>query len=221
MSEFVPRLDALPDAQRHFWPRLAAVPSHFVLYGGTALALRLGHRQSVDFDFFSSQPFEPEQLHRHVGLESGAEVVQKTANTLSLRTAGSTVVRLSFFGGLNFGQVEPPDRCPDNGLYLAGLKDLMATKLNTVYQRAEAKDYVDIDALISAGCDLALGLACARAIYRNAFNPMLPLKALTFYQDGDLPGLPEDLQRRLNQAVERVRTLPEVSAWSERIRTLG
>ena len=55
---FTPRLDALPAAQRAVWPALGGVPDSFVLYGGTALALRLGHRTSVDFDFFSAEPIE-------------------------------------------------------------------------------------------------------------------------------------------------------------------
>ena len=61
-SGFYPRLDALGPAQRHLWSRLASTPSSFVLYGDTALALRLGHRASVDFDFFSSSSFQPDAL---------------------------------------------------------------------------------------------------------------------------------------------------------------
>jgi hypothetical protein len=212
-------LDALPLAQQQFWPQLGAVPKHFVLYGGTALALRLGHRQSVDFDFFTAMSFEPEQLQRQLRFAAEAEVLQKSGNTLSVRTPGTPEVRLSFFGGLTFGQVEPPDTCLDNGIYVAGLKDLMATKLNTVYQRAEAKDYLDIDALIRAGCTLAVGLACARAVYRNAFNAMLPLKALTFFSDGDLPSLPAVVKRRLARAVEATGEIPVMRACSDRILT--
>ena len=52
---FNPCFEILPSAQKNLWPELAGVPPHFVLYGGTALALRLGHRVSVDFDFFSSK----------------------------------------------------------------------------------------------------------------------------------------------------------------------
>lgn len=53
---FTPRLDVLPPAQQALWPRLrAAAGLGFVLYGGTAIALRLGHRASVDFDFFSAK----------------------------------------------------------------------------------------------------------------------------------------------------------------------
>lgn len=55
-----PRVDILPACQRQLWPELASVPRSFVLYGGTALALRLGHRQSVDFNFFQSSPLDAE-----------------------------------------------------------------------------------------------------------------------------------------------------------------
>jgi hypothetical protein len=61
-SSFEPRLDILPESQRLLWPELDAVPSDFVLYGGTGLALQLGHRVSEDFDFFSSLGFDPDRL---------------------------------------------------------------------------------------------------------------------------------------------------------------
>ena len=48
-ASFEPRLDILLDSQRELWPELEAVPSNFVLYGGTALALQLGHRVSEEF----------------------------------------------------------------------------------------------------------------------------------------------------------------------------
>lgn len=52
-------MDILPMAQRRLWPQLGNAPKlGFVLYGGTAIALRLGHRDSVDFDFFSERPLD-------------------------------------------------------------------------------------------------------------------------------------------------------------------
>ncbi len=60
---FVPCLDILPPAQRDLWPQLReASRMGFVLYGGTAIALRLGHRQSMDFDFFTERPFDQDRL---------------------------------------------------------------------------------------------------------------------------------------------------------------
>ena len=61
-KSFEPRLDILRESQLRLWPELDAVPSDFVLYGGTGLALQLGHRVSEDFDFFSSSGFEPDRL---------------------------------------------------------------------------------------------------------------------------------------------------------------
>jgi hypothetical protein len=52
-------MEILPPAQRLVWPDLAAAHRlGFVLYGGTAIALRLGHRSSVDFDFFTADPLK-------------------------------------------------------------------------------------------------------------------------------------------------------------------
>ena len=59
-SEFQPNLDTLPSAQRMLWSELSQIPSEFVLYGGTAVALHLRHRVSVDFDFFGNKVFDPD-----------------------------------------------------------------------------------------------------------------------------------------------------------------
>jgi hypothetical protein len=61
---FTPRLDILPPAQRTLWPHLIQVPGYFVLYSGTAIALRLGYRQSADFDFFSDVELDDGQKKR-------------------------------------------------------------------------------------------------------------------------------------------------------------
>jgi len=64
MPIFVPNLSMLPPPQVRLWQELGSTPESFKLYGGTALALRLGHRSSVDFDFFSNAPFDPDAWHR-------------------------------------------------------------------------------------------------------------------------------------------------------------
>ncbi len=55
------RRDILPEAQKALWPALQRMPEGFVLHGGTAIALRLGHRQSEDFDYFARRGFEPDR----------------------------------------------------------------------------------------------------------------------------------------------------------------
>ena len=59
MPFFAPKLDILPTAQRRLWEELKAIPAAFTLYGGTAIALHLGHRQSIDFDFFGVACIRP------------------------------------------------------------------------------------------------------------------------------------------------------------------
>ena len=49
-----PKIDILPAPQKSLWPQLKGVPKEFVLYRGTAVALRYGHRESIDFDFFTT-----------------------------------------------------------------------------------------------------------------------------------------------------------------------
>ena len=73
MPTFEPRLEILSESKLDLWPELAAVPSDFVLYGGTALALRLGHRVSEDFDFFSSEGFDPDRLQARLPFFQGLD----------------------------------------------------------------------------------------------------------------------------------------------------
>ena len=60
---FTPKPSVLPEPQRRRWAELRDTPKAFALYGGTALAFRLGHRQSEGFDFFSNEPFLPDSPH--------------------------------------------------------------------------------------------------------------------------------------------------------------
>jgi hypothetical protein len=73
---FAPNLGILPAPQRTLWPELRATPAGFTLYDGTALPLRLGHRTSIDFDFFSNDSFDPERLAASAPYLRDAEPIQ-------------------------------------------------------------------------------------------------------------------------------------------------
>jgi hypothetical protein len=120
LKVFVPRLDILPDAQKRLWPELAQTPDDFTLYGGTAIALRLGHRPSVDFDFFSlTTTFEPGSLLGKLPYLKGAVVRQSAASTLTVTVDRDDAVQVSFFGGLGLGQVAPAERVEGPGFKVA------------------------------------------------------------------------------------------------------
>jgi hypothetical protein len=205
MREFMPRLEILPPPQRRLWSELTEVPADFTLYGGTAIALHLGHRRSLDFDLFANRNLDIERLEATVGFLVGAKIVQREPNTLTVQIDRNGPVSLSFFGVPKLPRLAPPHIAEDNGLRVASLLDLAGTKASVVQLRAEAKDYVDIDALISIGkVDLPTALAAACSLYGSSFNPEITLKALSYFGDGNLRTLSEDTRNRLAAAARGV-----------------
>lgn len=198
-----PRLEILPSSQRRLWDEMrGAIPAGFVLYGGTALALRLGHRASEDFDFFSNEAFLPAELEARVPFLAGAERLQASPNTLVSRVDRGGPVKVSFFGGLPLRRVADPEPAEENGVLVASLLDLAATKVKVVQDRAEAKDYLDVSRLLEEGIELSEALGSAQAVYGSIFNPLLSLKALCYFADGDLPTLPPVVQKRLTASAQ-------------------
>ena len=187
-----PRLDILPNAQKGIWPSLAEVRDAFVLYGGTGLALRLGHRASVDFDFFCHDPLDNDRLFG-LRLLDNAETLQRSEDTLtvSVPTQAGDRVKLSFFGGIDLGRVGRPDQTEDGVAWVASLLDLLAMKLAVLVQRISARDYVDIAAILQTGVPLADGLGAAAALYGRKFPPLDAVKALGYFDEGDAANVDE------------------------------
>ena len=207
---FDPKIASLPAAQRELWPLLAPAPKYaYVLYGGTAVALHLGHRVSVDFDFFRSEPLDKAELLAAFPFLEHAETVQEGPNTLVVRVAmPSGSVKVSFFGGVTIGRVNDPLLTADSTLLVASREDLMGTKLKAILDRAEAKDYRDLSALLAGGASLEKGLGVFSALFKQ--DPALPLKAIGFFKDGDLPTLSKEDQHRLRRARDTVAKVPTI-----------
>lgn len=180
---------------------LAAVPRRFVLYGGTAVTLWLGHRTSLDFDLFSNDHFQPDALEREIPLLRGAVRSRSEPDTLVSVVDRDGLVTVSFFGGLPLSRVADPALAGSDGPLVASLLDLAATKVKVVQDRAEAKDYVDVARLLAEGISLREALAAALAVYGPTFNPLPSLKALAYFGDGDLPSLPKETREALERAV--------------------
>jgi hypothetical protein len=214
LSLLTPHLEILPERQQRLWPSLAGLAGvGFVLYGGTAIALRYGHRVSVDFDFFSDRPLNRQRLSRALPWMNAALVLQDQPETLTLLTSGDKVqtgVKVSFFGGLTIGRVADPDYTLDQVALVASPPDLLATKLKVLLQRAERKDYLDVATLLNSGLALSDGLAAAQALYGSGFPVRECLKALVYFADGDLAELGNSEKRRLEQAVMAVDGIPRL-----------
>jgi hypothetical protein len=213
VKPFVARLDVLPAAQRALWDDLGSLPRGWVLYGGTALALRLGHRTSVDFDLFSSEKLDHAALGRHP-LVKTSQVLQEEPDTLTVSASPAAPVKVSFFGGIGFGRVGEPEAA--NGtVAVASLLDLAATKIKVLLQRVEAKDYLDIAALLRSGLSLGDILSAAKTLFGDAFNPLSARKTLAWFEEGDFSKLDAATRELLTAEAlkeSRAAPLPKVSA---------
>lgn len=222
IGRFEPRMEIVPVVQRQLWLELRpAAQFGFVLYGGTAIALRLGHRTSVDFDFFSENPLNREALRDALPFTAQSTIIQDEKNTLTMLVPSSVsesdYVKVSLFGAITFGRVGEPEMTEDGILQVASLDDLMASKLKVILQRAEAKDYQDIAAMLRTGVSLSRGLSAARTIYGPNFQPAESLKALTYFKDGDLQTLTKNEKQILVTKVSAVRQLPKITLLASRL----
>jgi len=221
-NRFSHHFSILPEAQRKVLPQLAPFKEHFVLYGGTALALRIGHRQSVDFDFFSEEPLDHKWIANNLPDTDNASILQAQSNTYTvLLPVDSEYVKLSFFGGIDFGRIGKPGLTEDETLLVASFKDLMATKVKVLMQRIEKKDYIDIAAMVSQAVSLEEGLAGASLLFGKEFSPPECLRALQYFDEPSLSDLEESVKRILEEAVDRVlalESLPKLEIVSYSLR---
>ena len=214
-----PVLSILPEPQALLWPRLGDIPAPFVLYGGTGLALHLGHRQSVDLDFFAADEFASARLLADLGWLGRLDVVDIGHNNLVVIEPGG--VQLSFFGGLRYQAVAEQSLVSGNGLVVASIFDLAATKAKAILDRSEWRDYVDIAALIENGHELASIIGYATTVFDRQFVFPAPvfLRNLVWFRDGTAPDVPEDARRLLEAAVREIgpADIPIVKPFSETI----
>ncbi len=210
------RYDILPPSQRRLLPHLAELKDlGFVLYGGTAIALHLRHRVSVDFDFFSDRRMDRQALFRIAPAVKDAVILQDEPEsfTVGATADASDPVKVSFFTGLGFGRVGSPIFTDDGALRLASPLDLLGHKLKVLLQRVERKDYTDKAALLRGGLTLSQGLGAARALFPN-FAPCEAVRALVYFEGGDLRDLSPADRATLSASVREAAfppTLPILS----------
>ena len=210
MNRFDAKTEILPGCQKRLWVELRQIPRNFVLYGGTAIALRLGHRQSIDFDFFSSDKFNSEQLLNSLPVLSNAKILQNETQTLTVVVERDGPVKISFFGGLTMGRVNVPGETSDGVVFVASMLDLAGMKAVVVQKRAEAKDYLDLLAIMENGITLPEALGAAQALYREQYNPLFTLKALSYFGDGDLHLLTQQQKATLCREASKRFDIPDI-----------
>lgn len=171
-----------PDAQQ-LLKKLGQVPEvqPFYLAGGSAVALHLGHRVSVDLDFFTFQDdYESGPLIQGLQRIGHLDIRQQSRGTLNGFLAG---VRISFFAlpyPLLMGTLEL------DGIQIADLLDLALMKLLAIGQRGTRRDFIDLYFICHQGFRLDDLLRRIPKKYTELSYPSYHLlRALVYFEDAE------------------------------------
>jgi hypothetical protein len=184
--------EVLTDRQREGLEVLKAqgLLSRFYLVGGTAAALHLGHRLSLDFDFFTEESVDPEELVRTLGGGPELEVRRQAKDTLHTVLAGVPMTFLHYPYPLLEPLVDGPA-----GLRVVQPEDIVPMKLVAISQRGTRKDFIDLYSLCHAGWSLSQGLELLTKKYAGVrFERYHILTSLTFFADADKQDMPKMLK---------------------------
>lgn len=175
-NQFFP--DILDDQRRAILPSFKNIKDHFYLAGGTGLALQLGHRDSIDFDFFTANPFSTEKLWQELGeiFNSSALIkIQEEENTLTVTIDG---VKVSFFS-FPYKLIEAVVNY--DFFNIASIADIGCMKLSAITSRSLAKDYVDLYFILHQ-TELSELLDLAQKKFPT-LDTNLILKSLVYFED--------------------------------------
>ena len=150
----------------------------FYLAGGTALALHIGHRTSIDFDFYAPRDFDPKALF--------SQFAKNFPKASSIHVADGTLmvgvgeIELSFFR-YQYPMVKP--LVETEHLDLASVHDIAAMKMIAIVQRGTKRDFVDMYYLLKRMSVETL-FQITRRKY-SVFNKYIGLRSLTYFEDAD------------------------------------
>lgn len=175
---------ALNQATQAVWEKCGFF-SNCYLAGGTALALQLGHRRSVDLDFFFNEPIKRTFLPLiEKNLQSSAALLVNTTDELTVSILGVKITCLHYPFALLDKVVFTPV------IPLAGVRDIVAMKAYALGRRQSLKDYVDLYIILSRSLiSLSNLLADSRIKYGDLFNDRVFLEQLLYTNDLELEAI--------------------------------
>ena len=148
----------------------------FNLVGGTALALRIGHRKSVDLDLFTREEFDLEEVKSMLIEKYDLKVSFERHQTLKGFIGGVMIDCIRF----NYPHLQAPEEI--DGVRLESIPDIIAMKLSAIAQNGtRIKDFIDI-ATLSTKYSLDEMLQFYIDKFPNA-NVVVPAKALTYFDE--------------------------------------
>lgn len=147
------------------------------LVGGTALALQINHRKSIDLDFFGSMRLNDEELSNSLTSYPDRWLMSKSPNIYVYNINGIKVDFVRY----QYDWID--DVVREEGIRMEGLKDIAAMKINAITGRGTKKDFVDLFFLLQR-FDLNEILDFYLEKFKDG-NLFLALRSLTYFDDAD------------------------------------
>ena len=173
----------------NLFKRLASLDelSEARLAGGTALALQIGHRKSIDLDFFGHIDYSMDELK--MAMESVSGDVQPINSTKTMRFYVVEGVKIDV---VNYPYPWIGGSVVDDGLVLAGVEDIAAMKLAAITNRGTKKDFIDLFFLLKT-----YSLSQMLDMYLKKYSGsqlFTVLKSLVYFVDAESDPMPNMLQ---------------------------
>lgn len=162
----------------------------FYMAGGTGLALQLGHRRSVDLDFFTRDPFDPSDLAAKIAAIGHFSIESKSEGTLHGLFHD---IKLSFF---NYPYPLLRDLHYFSGVSIADVIDIGCMKIDAISSRGSRKDFIDLYAISTEIVSLHEMLRFFEMKYKGIeYNKVHILKSLVYFIEAEEEPLPQMLKR--------------------------
>lgn len=162
------------------WEKIKRFRNPGILAGGTALALQLGHRRSIDFDFFRSEEIKKSLLTEVKRIFDKIQILINNTDELTFLT--SEKVKITFFYYPFKFRFKPK---LISGIKVLDIRDIAFSKAATLNRRAAIKDYVDLYFILKSGLSIGTIIKNAELIYDDLFAEKLFLAQLLYTKDID------------------------------------
>ncbi|HPI20231.1 MAG TPA: nucleotidyl transferase AbiEii/AbiGii toxin family protein [Candidatus Kapabacteria bacterium] len=181
------KFEILPDYQIEIFDKIIHLEwiKDFYLAGGTGLALQIGHRESIDFDFFSSISFDTLSLLNKLQMLGNVKVISQSNNILHCFLNN---IQISFFK-VQYDLIDKPIEY--HNLKIASTLDIILMKLQAISGTGSRKDFIDLYFLLKQ-----YNLNDINNLYKKKYGIMLQSdyhlhKALVYFNDAENQPFPK------------------------------
>jgi Nucleotidyl transferase AbiEii toxin, Type IV TA system len=171
-------LDILNDSQLKLLPLLSKFKRQFYMVGGTAIALHIGHRLSIDFDLFKGKKVKPKEILAKFDEQKEVYIV-----TLSIHGQLNLMCRDVKFTFFNFEHNIPHKINVENSISIPNLLDLAAMKAFALGRRSKWKDYLDLYFILKSHHNINEISKRAMEFFGDMFSEKLFKAQLSYYKD--------------------------------------